>query len=219
MAAVAEVAAGGDRRDGLNLFPSWPDYRNMDANLPPSGPSDADPRADALLAVRCQLGERAAFDDLVRRWAEPLRRHVTRVAGDAHTAEELVQDIWLRVLQGIGRLEDPLKVRAWLFGIAHRRMMDHLRERYSARSTGEAGIAALGSDDGDPSLRMDLHDVERGLARLPAAERDLLSLFYLEGLSLEDAARALAVPVGTVKSRLFRARHLLRHQLTGADHG
>ena len=181
---------------------------------------DPDPRIDALLAVRCQLGERAAFDDLIRRWAQPLRRHVSRVAGDAHAADELVQDIWLRVVQGIGRLQDPGKFRPWLFGIAHRRLMDELRGRYAAPSL-ESDEATDGLAVGapDPDRELVARELERGLARLPAGERDVLSLFYLEELSLAEVAQALAVPVGTVKSRLFRARHLLRQQLTGEAHG
>ena len=179
---------------------------------------DTDPRIDALLAVRCQLGEREAFDALIRRWAQPLRRHVARVAGDAHAAEELVQDIWLRVVQGIGRLQDPFKFRAWLFGIAHRRLMDELRGRYATPAT-EVELDALAADLPDADRELVARELERGLARLPASERYVLSLFYLEELSLADVAQVLAVPVGTVKSRLFRARQLLRHQLTGEPHG
>ena len=181
---------------------------------------DTDPRVDALLAVRCQLGERDAFDDLIRRWAQPLRRHVARVAGDAHAADELVQDIWLRVVQGIGRLQDPRKFRPWLFGIAHRRLMDELRERYASPAMDDAtALDALAADAPDADRALVVRELERGLARLPAGERDVLSLFYLEELSLADTAQALSVPVGTVKSRLFRARQLLRRQLTGESHG
>jgi RNA polymerase sigma-70 factor (ECF subfamily) len=179
---------------------------------------DTDPRIDALLAVRCQLGEREAFDALIRRWAEPLRRYVARVAGDAQAAEELVQEIWLRVVQGIGRLQDPLKFRPWLFGIAHRRLMDELRGRYAPQAA-EVELDALAAEAPDADRELVARELERGLARLPAGERDVLSLFYLEELSLADVAQVLAVPVGTVKSRLFRARQLLRHQLTGEAHG
>jgi len=179
-----------------------------------------DPRIDALLAVRCQLGEREAFDALIRRWAQPLRRHVARVAGDAHAADELVQEIWLRVVQGIGRLQEPEKFRSWLFGIAHRRLMDALRERYAAPATEpETAIDEFAVDEPDPDRELVARELERGLSRLPAGERDVLSLFYLEELPLADVAQALAVPVGTVKSRLFRARRQLRLQLTGDTHG
>jgi RNA polymerase sigma factor (sigma-70 family) len=200
-------------------FPRAADYLSMDridatpkAELP-------DSRADALLAVRCQLGEREAFDDLIRRWAGPLRRHVLRVAGNAELADELVQDIWLRVLQGIGRLQDPEKFRSWLFGIAHRRLMDQLRERYASPIDAQANASLEDIVDETPLEDRALEALElgRGLQRLPTAERDVLSLFYLEELSLNDVASVLAVPVGTVKSRLFRARNLLRLQLIGED--
>ena len=181
---------------------------------------DPDPRIDALLAVRCQLGEREAFDLLIRRWAQPLRRHVGRVAGDAHAADELVQDIWLRVLQGIGRLQEPERFRSWLFGIAHRRLMDRLRERYATPSTDPVeAIDEFAADSPDPDRELLARELDRGLARLPVGERDVLSLFYLEELSLADVAQALSVPIGTVKSRLFRARNLLRQQLAGDTHG
>jgi RNA polymerase sigma factor (sigma-70 family) len=178
--------------------------------------TDQDDRADALVAVRCQLGERAAFDELIRRWAMPLRRFVGRVAGDAE-ADELVQDIWLRVLQGIGRLQDPTRLRPWLFGIAHRRLMDRLRERYASPLDADADPDALALDPPDPDRDIEARQLERGLARVPAAEREVLSLFYLDELALAEVAQVLAIPVGTVKSRLFRARHLLRQQLTGVD--
>jgi RNA polymerase sigma factor (sigma-70 family) len=175
----------------------------------------ADTRADALLAVRCQLGERDAFDDLIRRWALPLQRHVRRVVGEADAADELVQDIWLRVLQGIGRLQDPSRLRAWLFGIAHRRLMDRLRERYDARTDASIDPDNLASAGDGQDRELEARELERGLQRLPPVEREVLSLFYLDEMPLADVAQVLGVPVGTVKSRLFRARTLLRHHFTG----
>lgn len=186
----------------------------MDLTTPAASPDD--PRADALLAVRCQLGERAAFDDLIRRWAMPLRRYVGRVAGNADAADELVQDIWVHVLQGIGRLKDPARLRAWLFGIAHRRLMDRMRASYGAPAIADTELDAL-HDGGAPDSDRDLaaRELERGLQRLPPSEREVLSLFYLDELPLAEVAQVLAIPVGTVKSRLFRARNLLRQQLLG----
>lgn len=177
--------------------------------------ASTDTRADALLAVRCQLGERDAFDDLIRRWALPLQRHVRRVVGEADAADELVQDIWLRVLQGIGRLQDPAKLRAWIFGIAHRRLMDRLRERYYTRTDASIAVDDLAGVEEGPDRELEARELERGLQRLPPVEREVLSLFYLDEMPLSDVAQALAVPVGTVKSRLFRARALLRHHFTG----
>lgn len=182
----------------------------------PARPDDT--RADALLAVRCQLGERAAFDDLIHRFALPLRGYVVRVVGNADAADELVQDTWLQLLQGIGRLREPARLRAFLFGIAHRRVMDHLRARYAAPPGTEAELEALAADGPEPDAGLEAREVERGLARLPPPEREVLSLFYLDELSLAEVSQVLAIPVGTVKSRLHRARLLLRHHVTGESH-
>ncbi|HSX58815.1 MAG TPA: sigma-70 family RNA polymerase sigma factor [Tahibacter sp.] len=169
--------------------------------------------ADQLLVVRCQLGERDAFAELVRRWAASLQRYAMKLAADAELASDLTQDVWLRVLQGIGRLRDAAQFRAWLFGIAHRTFMDRLRSRYAMPVDDSADTETLAAvDDGD-----DRADRERALAggidSLPLVEREVLTLFYLEQLSLVDIAHALGIPAGTVKSRLFRARTLLRRQL------
>ena len=69
------------------------------------------------------------------------------------------------------------------------------------------------ADDAPDGVEADLATVERELARLPLVEREVLTLFYLRELSLGDVAEVLGVPVGTVKSRLFRARKLLRREI------
>ena len=172
--------------------------------------------ADELLVLRCQLGERPAFDQLIGRWVLPLRRHVLRVTGDADAADELTQEIWLRVVQGIGRLREAAGFRPWLFGIAHRVLVDRLRQRYGAAAMVPVDPDLAGDAAADPAGDREsaARDVERGLQRLPALEREVLTLFYLEDLSLADLATLLDVPLGTVKSRLFRARQQLRQTLT-----
>lgn len=180
--------------------------------------------ADELLVLRCQLGERPAFDDLIARWALPLRRHLLRVTGNPDAADELTQETWLRVVRGIGRLRDTARFRSWLFGIAHRVLMDRLRLRYGAALDADVvdanlDPATIADADGDPASERQAiaRDVVRGLARLPPLEREVLTLFYLDDLSLAEMALALAVPTGTVKSRLFRARGLLRQTLFCED--
>lgn len=173
-------------------------------------------REDELLVVRCQLGEPEAFDELIARWQAPLWTFVRRLAGREEAAGDLVQEVWLRVIRGLPRLRDGSKWRAWLFGIARRTMMDRLREQYARApivemEAGEMPDLALHAAD----EREDIEALERGLARLPIVEREALTLFYLRELSLAEAAEVLGLPVGTVKSRLFRARQMLRRELTG----
>ncbi|WP_257386517.1 RNA polymerase sigma factor [Tahibacter caeni] len=178
-------------------------------------PPTAADHADTLLVVRCQLGERAAFDALIRRWAAPLQRYALKLTRDPALADDLVQDVWLRAVRGLGRLRDAAQFRPWLFGIAHRTFADRLRERYAMTVDADVDWDTFAAVDDDGE---DAEDRERalagGLERLPLVEREVLTLFYLEALPLAEIATALGIPTGTVKSRLFRARALLRHHLT-----
>lgn len=168
-------------------------------------------RRDELLAIRCKLGERAAFDELIERYANRLRSYVRRVANSEAEADDLVQDTWLRVLRGMPGLRDPARLRSWLFGIAHRVIIDRLRLRYAEPAHAPVEVLVDEADLQDEHLRHD--QVERGLAALAPPEREAVVLFYLEQLSLAEMAEVTAVPIGTVKSRLHRARTRLRAAL------
>jgi RNA polymerase sigma-70 factor (ECF subfamily) len=166
---------------------------------------------DQLLVVRCQLGERDAFEELIRAWSPPLLRHAQRVAG-GDGADDIVQEVWLRALRGIPRLREGAKLRPWLFGIAHRVMMDRLRVLYVERGALDELAEAPDEEELDcPEPMFELLETE--LARLPIIERETLTLFYLEDLPLQQVAEVQNVPVGTVKSRLFRARAFLRQSM------
>jgi RNA polymerase sigma-70 factor (ECF subfamily) len=178
----------------------------------PSAPASG-PQEDELLVIRCQLGERAAFDDLTERWHPPLWMYLRRVTGADDAAKDVAQDVWLRVLRGIGRLRDGSRLRPWLFGIARRALMDRLRQQYAGGVETDIDVAALAADQPADSLEQEITAMEHELERLPVTEREVLTLFYLRELSLAEVAEVLVVPIGTVKSRLFRARKLLRDAL------
>jgi RNA polymerase sigma-70 factor (ECF subfamily) len=179
-----------------------------------SQPAPAIHVEDELLALRCQLGEAAAFEDLIGRWHGPLWRYVRRLTGDDEAAAETVQEVWLRVLRAIARLRDPARLRAWLFGIARRAVMDRLRAEYAAPELVAGDPPELPAAEDPADLETELALMRDELRRLPVLEREALTLFYLDELSLAEIAAVLAVPVGTVKSRLFRARRALREQMT-----
>jgi len=175
--------------------------------------NEHNPAAYELLAIRCQLGEPAAFEDLIARWHAPLWSFIRRLVGDDESARDIFQDVWVRVIRGIPQLRDGSRLRAWLFGITRRTVMDRLRKEYA-----ESPIADLDVDDiPADALSLDaanLDELERALVELPIVEREVLTLFYLQELSLNEVAEALKVPVGTIKSRLFRAKRLLRQAVT-----
>lgn len=167
---------------------------------------------DEWIAVRCQLGERAAFDELIQRWHGPIWKYLRRLAGEDDAAREIAQEVWIRVLRNISRLHDGSKLRAWLFGIAHRTWIDRLRQQYAAPVSIDVDLCELPDTEPD-ALELELSTMEQELARLPGIEREILTLFYLQELSLNEVAEALDIPTGTVKSRLHRARLLLRREL------
>jgi RNA polymerase sigma-70 factor (ECF subfamily) len=195
-------------------FPPSRDCTDVGLETVQSGTTGDRATADELLAVRCQLGEPDAFDELIARWHEPLWRYARRITLDGSAADDVVQDVWMRVVRGISGLRDRTRLRSWVFGIAHRVLMDGLRARYAEPDAVAVEDVDLRADQDDSEdLRETLTAMHDELARLPLVEREVLVLFYLQELSLAELTEMLGVPIGTVKSRLFRARRLLRAQL------
>jgi len=124
-----------------------------------------------------------------------------------------VQEVWLRVLRGIVRLREQMRFRAWMFGIARRVVMDRLRIAYTEPAAESIDLTTIPDEQDSFDVEHDISVLHEELGRLPVTERDVLVLFYLKELTLVELADVLAVPIGTVKSRLFRARHLLRRNL------
>jgi RNA polymerase sigma-70 factor (ECF subfamily) len=165
---------------------------------------------DELLVVRCRLGERDAFAELVRTWHPPVWNYVRRMVGPG-AADDVTQEVWLAVVRGLPRLRQPERFTPWLFTIARRAVTNRLREEYARpEAPGDAEPATA-----DPAEALvDRAELVAGLAALPAREREVLILFHLQDLPLDTCAEICGVPVGTVKSRLNRARRLLRAELT-----
>jgi RNA polymerase sigma factor (sigma-70 family) len=170
--------------------------------------------SDAVLAIRCQLGEVEAFDGLVERFHPALHNYARRLTGGDEAASDAVQDIWLRVVRGLPRLREPERLRSWIFGIAHRTLMDRLRERYSDREVTGVDVSGQAAEPEDPTPEEQSVAVQEALESLPLVEREILTLFYLRELSLLEISAALGLPIGTAKSRLFRARKLLHTRMT-----
>jgi len=174
---------------------------------------------DAVLAVRCQLGDEDAFDTLVERFHPALHNYARRLTGSDDAASDAVQDVWVRVVRGLPRLREPERLRAWIFGSAHRTRMDRLRERYATREVPGGDMSEQAAEPVDLSAEEQSAAVHVALDAMPVVEREILTLFYLRELGLAEISSALDVPIGTVKSRLFRARKLLHTRMTTGDKG
>ena len=160
-------------------------------------------------------GTRAA-----RRQLMESRRRLYRMAlawsGDPAQADDLTQETLARALQKAHQIRDPERIDGWLFSVLHNCWRDHLRRRRpeplgedaeEELETAEPGPEELGVSD-EIGTR-----VRTAIAGLPAGQRQVVTLVDLEGLSYAEVATALEIPVGTVMSRLCRARRALKDRL------
>lgn len=176
------------------------------------------------LVLAAQGGSEAAFRDLHGLWQADLRRLALVRVERTDAADEVMSEVWLAIARGLPRLDDPACFPRWAFRIVERRSTDWVRRRSLERRRGEAAQAeaellAPAPVDLAPAEPSD--EVARlrfVIARLPAGQRELLHLFYDLGRSVAEIAEILAVPAGTVKSRLFSVRESLRQQLESQSH-
>ncbi len=165
---------------------------------------------DEMLVLAAQAGRADALAELARRWHPRLLRAAWRLTRDVDGAHESVQEAWLAIARGLGRLDDPARFGAWVLTIVRRRCADWIRTRRRWRSR-ESAIPEGSTEKPATTLPQDARARAReALGRLDPDRRALLALFYLEGFSIEEIAGTLGIPPGTVKSRLFHARERLR---------
>ncbi|MEW5888806.1 MAG: sigma-70 family RNA polymerase sigma factor [Pseudomonadota bacterium] len=142
-----------------------------------------------------------------------LRRYARALTGDPARADDLVQDTLERAL-GRFFLFRPGNLRAWLFSIMHNLFINQAKARRDGAWEDEAVLAELPARATQDDA-LEVRDLARCLQALPPEQREVLLLVGLEEMSYEEAARVLGVPLGTVMSRLFRARERLRGLLAG----
>ncbi|HNQ04975.1 MAG TPA: sigma-70 family RNA polymerase sigma factor [Thiobacillaceae bacterium] len=182
-----------------------------------------DARTDEALMLAYRAGEVAAFTALYARWRARLYRYLAHQAPDH--AEELFQDVWLKVVRARGHYEVTAKFSTWLFRIAHNRLMDHFRAR--GRCVLECADQPMDDPADDPAApdsqappamlaRKEIaRDILACLEALPAPQREAFLLAEEAGMSLAEIAQAAGVGRETAKSRLRYALDRLRRCLAG----
>lgn len=170
---------------------------------------DGSPANDAELLRQIAVGDEEAFVALYRRRARDVHRFALSMAKSRALAQDVTQEVFLNVLENAARF-DPAKgsARAWLYGCARHCVLDRLRhERRWAGDVPEEAVAGAGEDRLHAEQR--LERLHAAIAELPIEYRETLVLCELEELSYAESAAVLRCPVGTVRSRLHRARLLL----------
>jgi RNA polymerase sigma-70 factor (ECF subfamily) len=174
---------------------------------------NADRLFERLLVLRCQAGDEEAFAQLVERYQPGLRYYLGKMLFGVCEADDVLQEVWLEVYRSIARLNDADAFRAWLYQVARRRAIKLFRRRrLQFESLEDVGSDELGAE-ADAFAAEEVRGVHRALDELPAAQREVLVLRYVEGMSYEEIARVVDCEVGTVRSRLHYAKRAVRIRL------
>lgn len=167
---------------------------------------------DELLVLRCQDGDAQAMEELVARWQRRLWRHAWHLTGKEDAAWDVVQEVWMAIVRGIRRLEDPARFRPWAYRLVTNKGADWVRRQQRLRKLADDAARAV-EPAAEPSSGDAGAGLRRAFGRLPTDCRAILSLRYFQDISLGDIARILELPEGTVKSRLHHARNQLKSAL------
>ncbi|KNY04236.1 RNA polymerase subunit sigma-24 [Achromobacter piechaudii] len=160
---------------------------------------------------------RADDEALILACIPSLRRYARGLTGDPHRADDLVQDTLERAWSRYSRWQKRGELRAWMFGIMHNHFIDGVRatnRRADQTATGDLPDAPVRATQTD---HLEVRDLDRCLQALPPEQREVLLLICVEDLSYQDTAQVLDVPLGTVMSRLSRAREKLGALMQGRD--
>ncbi len=185
---------------------------SSDVQAPSSGADAYDGWDDASLVGRSTSGDDDAFAVLVQRYQGPLFRHALRLNPDRRAAEDVVQEAFITAWRRLPTLQDPAAFRSWLYRITTRRSIDAfraLRPEVPVDTT-EPEVLDLVAPGLGPEARAEqraqLGDLAAALQELPLGQRAAWSLREIDGLSYEEVATALGVPLSTVRGRIARAR-------------
>lgn len=145
-----------------------------------------------------------------------LRRYARALTGDRYAADDLVQDTIERALTRAALWRTGSKLDSWLMTIMHNLFVNQVRAASTRlRTDAPEEFDRRPSNAADPSERLGIRDLDAALAKLPVEQREVLLLVALEDTAYEEAARILGIPLGTVMSRLSRARDRLRKIMAG----
>jgi len=154
------------------------------------------------------------FNCLLEAQIPRLRRYARALMRDASRADDLVQDTIVRALAKQHLWQPDSNLRAWLFTLMHNQHVNNVRR--FAREGAAVDVDDVAADlvaVSDPMASRELSELNIAIARLPEEQRQVLLLIGLEGIRYDEAAAVLDVPIGTVRSRLSRAREALRRML------
>ena len=170
------------------------------------------------LVLQSQSGDREATRLLIQRWNPRLVRHAFRFTNNMEAAKDATQEGWIAIVRNMGSVGDPAMFGAWALRIVGRKAIDWIRKSQRLRRNAEYHANTIHDVEEHKEEADDRIELLRTAMRdLPDTQRCVLSMFYLEGLSILEISDVLGVSNGTIKSRLFRAREHLKKQLKNSN--
>jgi RNA polymerase sigma-70 factor (ECF subfamily) len=174
-------------------------------------------QTDAFLLQRIAGGDKQALAALYRAHEKPLYRFILSRLNDPHEAADILHDTFMDVWRVAASFEGRSQVRTWIFGIAYRKVIDAHRKRGRVDLTDEVPETGEMEDSAEVSLgaAQEAEHLRYCMGRLSDDHRSAISLAFYEDMTCAQIAEVAGVPEGTIKSRLFHARKLLQHCLSG----
>jgi len=173
-----------------------------------------EPVNERALLERCRAGDESAFQELVDRYKGLVFALIARTVQDRSRAEDLAQDVFLRVHRGLPYFRGEARLSTWIYRIVANVCVQDVSRPPTVSLDDERAAPAVPSAADRQFGDFELRDrLEKAIARLPANYRLLIAAHYLDGVQYEDLAAALALPLGTVKTQLYRAKQQLRRML------
>lgn len=164
-----------------------------------------------LLVLAAQNGNQQAFALIYQRYQKLLLRFAYKICSDQEIAQDAVQEAWIKSASSIRRLHDPRALKGWLYRMVRWKTTDLIRQASRLQERTEE------YDDSRYERELtsavdESEELTTAINRLPSLEKQMIHLFYLDELKIDEIAVVLDIPKGTVKSRLNRARKLLRQK-------
>lgn len=181
--------------------------------------------AEGALARRAAAGDEAAFEDLVAKYSRPILDYCRRLVGNVAVAEDLAQETFVKFYLGLPTFDPSKAVSPFLYRIAHNHCLDWLRKKKvptvplvwkdeEGEGFREADVPDLTLAPDELVERAEVREaVDEALASLPPTYRGALIMRHREGMSYEEIAEVLELPLGTVKARIHRGREKLQQKL------
>ena len=170
-------------------------------------------RTDGELLAAMAADDRTALEVLYRRHSPWLMLRLGRRCADAALVDEVIQDTFLAIWRRPSGWDGRGEVAAWIWGIGVRRLLDQLRRRAPQTQELTETLEVVASAEDRVLLGVEYGDLGGALARLSPELRSVVQATILDGLTTREAAKLLGIPAGTVKTRMMRARAVLREEL------